>query len=148
MTLNNTVLYCKHWYKVSNTIWRDLARCLAVDYSITLSDKHEVASYLYHLLDTNINSYVTNNSHFGISYILNEIYNYLTVYKVVKDYDDAVIKFFIDETSMLSNNVFDEVYRPNEKVLPFNYSIMDETYEDFTHRIEKNFPDGIVQVIY
>ena len=41
MTLNNTVLYCKHWYKVSTTIWRDLARCLAVDYSITLSDKHE-----------------------------------------------------------------------------------------------------------
>lgn len=161
MIFNNTVLYCKGWYKCSDEMWKDLARCIAVDYRITLSTEQEVVDYLLFLLDENIDVYKLNNRRFGFRYFMGQINYFIDEYK--STYNDAVIRFFISETGNIYASDCLKVYEPDDKVLPFNYRqsyielfadtiingrkyhgrwVPAEMREDVIKRINETFPNG------
>lgn len=119
MVFNNTVLYCKGWYKRSNEIWKDLARCIAVDYMTTLSTKEDVVAWLLYLMDENFDIYKANDRRFGIGYVMKNIV--MSICEDKLSYNDAIIKLFIRETSGIYRSDCSKVYKPNDKVLPFNY---------------------------
>lgn len=161
MIFNNIVLYCKGWYKRSDEIWKDLARCIAVDYMTTLSTEEDVVAWLLYLMDENFDIYKANNRRFGIGYIMKDIIT--SIYDDKLSYNNAIIKFFIHETSGIYCSDCSKVYKPNDKVLPFNYrpsrvnelvytTINGTTYrgrwlpadmrEDILKRIDEMFDDG------
>lgn len=161
MIFNNTVLYCKGWYKCSNEKWKDLARCIAVDYKITLSTEEEVVDWLLYLIDENIDIYKANDRRFGVGYTLKNIIKFIQEDKLT--YNKAIIKFFIRETSGICKTDCSKVYKPNDNVLPFYYkpsciigyvdtTINGVTYhgkwlpadmrEDVLKRINEIFDDG------
>lgn len=150
--LDHMVLYCKHWYKRSDEMWKDLRRCMRVDSIYAPETKSDVA-YVMLQICSEFADRIWHGSLFNnVADFHNNVMERFTqntclgVYgREDYDYNDAVIDLCRIALEFTSNDAFDRILRPSGKVLPLERHT-GETRQGRNQYIDKVFRGAIPYV--